>query len=60
MLERLSENGPSPATTLPPSKFLPPKKLNSLDSTFGLVSLKIQDDEDDDVTSCDELSDSSM
>lgn len=54
LLEHIEESKTS-SSTLPPSKFLPPPRLNSFDSTFGLVSLKINEINDTDNDSEDSL-----
>mmetsp|Transcript_18339 Transcript_18339/g.30578 ORF Transcript_18339/g.30578 Transcript_18339/m.30578 type:complete len:142 (+) Transcript_18339:109-534(+) len=45
LLEQLQEQRPRLSKKLSPSKFLPLQNVNHFDSTFGLVSLKILDDE---------------
>jgi len=47
LLNKIEEGSPSP-NLLPPLKFLPPPILNSFDATFGLVSLTISNDGNDD------------
>lgn len=60
VLEHLHEEGSPSTMILPPSKFLPPPKLNSSDSTFGLMTLNIRDgDEDEDDLSGDNDDESS-